>query len=196
MLRAITLVCRRLSSSPAIRTTLMQTIEAADQPLTESSTVRIRADVLTPLLEQTGAHERPKPDHRTRQVWHSRLSAWLRLHFTVAKKPSIDRAFTRKGKLSFESCIAAHEREYREAYEARARVFEVTTAHAGESYVAATQHCNTSHAFILQRLISDAQGLGKVVNRKLREGRLNHTEATLVDDEYFVPDDFMRWIEF
>lgn len=184
-------------ANASVRVVIMQTIEASDQALTESSTVRIRADVLKPLLaEQKAAYERSQSDNRTRQVWYSRLGAWLGLPGFMEEKSSLVRALNRKRRVSFQSCRSASERKLREACETRARIFEAATAHARESYAAATQHRDTSHAFVLQRLIGDAQGLGQVVNRKLREGRLTHSEATLIDDDYFVPDDFMRWIEF
>ena len=178
----------------------MQTIEAGDTVLTETSTVRMRADVLQSLAQQSkigNPHaERPEPDNGTRQVWRTRVGAWLRQRFTLAEKPCIDRALNRKGKRAFSNCLEDHQRKLSRAREAGERSLKAALADARESHAATAQHCDTSHAFVLQRLVSDAQGLGQIVNRKLREGRLSHTESTLVDDEYFVPDDFMKWIEF
>lgn len=181
----------------------------ADTPLTENSTVRIRANVLRPLVEQSRAEQTQQPnepvhhepersefDNRARKVWHSRLGAWLREHLSMATQSCFDRALDRTGKEAYRRVIEARDRKLREAHEAGERALQAAVADARESHVTATQHCNTSHAFILQRLIGDAQRLGRVVNKKFREGRLKHTESTLVDEEYFMTDEWLSYLEF
>ncbi len=178
---------------------------AAESVITESSTVRMRRDVLNELVEKTQSlkapvfpHEsqRSQLDNRTRQVWHSRLGAWLREHLALASQSLADRALDRKGKAAFRRTLEARQRSLREARSAGERALEAVIADARESHATAAQHCNTSHAFVLQRLTGDAQRLGRIVNKKLRTGRLNHTEATLVDEEYFMTDAWLAHLEF
>lgn len=177
----------------------------AETVLTESSTVRMRRDVLMSLVEKTQpipkpvlSHEpeRSEFDNRTRKVWHSRLGAWLRNHLSVAQKPLLDRALDRKGKAAFERALRSRSEALRRTREDGERALQVAAANARESYATAAFHRDTSHAFILQRLTGDAKRLGRVVNQKLRQGRLNHTEATLVDEEYFMTDDWLSYLEF
>lgn len=184
----------------------METVDPLGETvLTESSTVRMRRDVLNSLVEKT--QPIPKPaisyepkrsqlDNRTREVWHSRLGAWLRNHLSVAQKPLLDRAVDRKGKAAFERAVRSGNEALRRTREDGERALALVAADARESYATATLHRDTSHAFILQRLTSDAQRLGRVVNKKLRQGGLNHTEATLVDEEYFMTDDWLSYLEF
>ncbi len=177
----------------------------AETVLTESSTVRMRRDVLMSLVEKTQpipkpvfSHEpeRSEFDNRTRKVWHSRLGAWLRNHLSVAQKPLLDRALDRAGKAAFERALRSGSEALRRTREDGERALENVAANARESHATATLHRNTSHAFILQRLTSDSKRLGRVVNQKLRQGHLTHTEATLVDEEYFMTDDWLSYLEF
>src|SRR5262245_4805380 len=184
----------------------MQEITDAHEAIPESSTVRIRADVLNPLVEQTQriptpvvtSHEpqRSEFDNRTRKVWHSRLGAWLRQCIFMAPQSCVDRALDRKGKAAFLATLAANERELREAREVGERMVAAASTDARESYVATAQHCNTSHAFVLQRLTRDAKRLGKVVGEKLRNGTLKHDESTLVDESSFDDRDFLNFMGF
>lgn len=173
--------------------------------VTDTSTVRMRQDVLTDLVGKTqpiprpaisNEPERSEFDNRTRKVWHSRLGAWLRDHLSVAQKPLIDRALDRTGKAAYERTIGERSEALRRTREAGERALQDAAASARESYATATLHRDTSHAFVLQRLTRDAKRLGRVVNQKLREGRLNHTESTLVDEEYFMTDDWLAYLEF
>lgn len=157
------------------------------------------------LLEQTqripqpvSVHEseRPEPDNRTDQVWHTRLGSWLRSLIFMAPQSLIDRALDRKGKAAFLGTLAANERELRAAREVGERMVTAASNGARESYVATTQHRNTSHAFILQRLTRDAKRLGKVVGEKLRNGTLNHSEETLIDETWFDDDQFLNFMGF
>ena len=183
----------------------MTHVDPMARTITESSTIRMRRDVMQELLEKT--QPLPKPvisdepqrsqlDNRARKVWHSRLGAWLRDHLPMASQSLVDRAFDRKGKDAFRRSLEAHDRALRETRASGERLIEAVTADTRESYVATAQHCNTSHAFILQRLVGDAERLGRIVNKKLREGRLNHTEASLVDEEYFMTEEWLSYLEF
>lgn len=184
----------------------MNEITSAHEAIPESSTVRIRADVLKPLVEQTQriptpavtTHEpqRSEFDNRTRQVWHSRLGAWLREHLPMASQSCLDRALDRKGKAAFLGTLEANERELRKAREVGERMVAAASNGARESYAATAQHCNTSHAFVLQRLTRDAQRLGKVVGQKLRDGTLKHNEESLIDESWFDDNQFLNFMGF
>lgn len=183
----------------------MHEITNIEDPIPESSTVRIRADVLKPLVEQTQRipqpvipHEpqRSEFDNRTRQVWHSRLGAWLREHLPMASQSCLDRALDRKGKATFFGAVEDSQRRLREAREVGERMVALASNRARESYAATAQHRDTSHAFVLQRLTCDAKRLGKVVGQKLRDGTLNHNEESLIDETWFDDNQFLNFMGF
>lgn len=183
----------------------MHEITNPDDPIPESSTVRIRAAALKPLLEQTQripqpviAHEpeRHELDNRTRQVWHSRLGTWLRSVIFMAPESLVDRALDSAGKRAFYRTLADNQRELRAAREVGEGMVAAAAAGARESYATTAQHCNASHAFVLQRLTCDAKRLGKVVGEKLRSGTLKHNEETLVDESSFDDRDFLNFMGF
>lgn len=174
----------------------------ADTVLTDNSTVRMRRETVRALAAQTLSMPRPDlsnerldADNGTRKVWHSRAWTWLRQYLPLASQSCVDRALNRKGKEAYRGVIAARERELRAAIEAGERELQTVVAAARESHATATFDRNTSHAFVFQRLIGDAQRLGTLVNEKLRTGRLKHTESTLVDESWFV-DDFIEYLKF
>ncbi len=184
----------------------MHEITDLREPVPESTTVRIRADVLESLLEQTQpiptpavtVHEPPRsePDHRTNQVWHSRLGTWLRRLIFMAPQSCLDRALDRAGKRAFLSVVEANERELRAAREVGERMVAAASNGARESYASTAQHRNASHAFVFQRLTRDAKRLGKIVGKKLRDGSLKHNEQTLVDESSFDDRDFLNFMGF
>lgn len=182
----------------------MQEITNPRDTIPESSTVRIRAHLLKPLVEQTqrippvtsNEPQRSEFDNRASQVWYSRLGAWLREHLSLASQSCVDRALDRKGKAAFLRTLEANERELRAARENGERMVALASNGARESYVATAQHRNTSHAFVFQRLTRDAKRLGKVVGEKLRDGSLKHNEETLIDETWFDDNQFLNFMGF
>lgn len=183
----------------------MHEITDIHEPIPDISTVRIRADVLKSLLEQTQRIPKPVINHepersefgnRAHQVWHTRLGAWLRQLIFMAPQSCFDRALDRKGKAALLRTLEANERKLRAARENGERMVAAASIRARESYVATAQHCNTSHALVFQRLARDAKRLGKVVGQKLRNGTLKHDEESLIDETWFDDDQFLNFMGF